>query len=145
MAFLSGTISGVTLFYLKSLYAVYVIVKIETREAEELLTVTELEPSGEINHYAIDGIGSNFELVNNIVEEPSGAKQVLYYARFDPSSETRLSRITEETIRFYANHLSPLHKIKSRHTTNVIKQIASRHLMLIPWRGVCSTIGSGHT
>ena len=30
-AFLSGTISGVTLFYLKSLYAVYVIVKTETR------------------------------------------------------------------------------------------------------------------
>ena len=28
VAFLSGTISGVTLFYLKSLYAVYVIVKI---------------------------------------------------------------------------------------------------------------------
>ena len=49
---------------------------------------------------------------------------MLYYARYDSSSETRLSRITEETIRFYANHLSPLHKIKSRHTTNVIKQIA---------------------
>ena len=124
VAFLSGTIFGITLFYLKSIYAIYYIVKIETRKTDTTLSVSELEPLKELNHYIVDGVGSDFELINHIVEALGGGDKILYYARYDPASETRWSRLTEETIRFYANHLSPLHKIKSRRTSNIIKQIA---------------------
>lgn len=72
----------------------------------------------------VEGVGSDFELINHLVEALGGGDKILYYARYDPASETRWSRLTEKTIRFYANHLSPLHKIKSRRTSNVIKQIA---------------------
>ncbi len=124
VALLSGSISGAALFYLKSIYAIVYIVRTETRKTEEFLTVMEMEQLGEINHFVVNGIGSNFGLINHIVEELSEEKELLYYARNSPINETRWNRLTEETIRFYANHLAPLQKIKSRRSSNVIKQIA---------------------
>jgi hypothetical protein len=124
VAFLLGSISGAALFYLKSIYAIYYIVRTETRKTEDALSISEMESQGEINHFVVDGVGSNFELINNMVEELSEGKEILYYARYSPVNETRWSRLTEETIRFYANHLAPLQKIKSRRSSKVIKQIA---------------------
>jgi len=48
---------------------------------------------------------------------------VLYYARHI-TEESLLERLLRETVLFYANHLSPLHKVKSRDKSKVIKQIA---------------------
>ena len=48
LALVSGSISGVTLFYVKSIYAIYIIYRTETRETSESLSVFELEPLGDI-------------------------------------------------------------------------------------------------
>ncbi|MBD3172346.1 hypothetical protein GF326_07735 [Candidatus Bathyarchaeota archaeon] len=123
VAFLCGTISGVTVFYLKSIYAIYYILMTETRQSCERLKITEKDPIGPISHYSFEGLGSNFELMNKIVEKLNKDKQVLYYARYEPKN-TRISYFIENTIRFYANHLSHLHEIKSVRSIKTIKEIA---------------------
>lgn len=123
VVFISGSISGISLFYLMSVYAVYYIMRTETHEADETLNITELEPLDDVIHFQIEGIGSDFELLNNLVEKLSEGNQILYYARYMPDSTLKY-RLLEETIRFYGNHLSPFHKIKSRDESKVIKQIA---------------------
>ncbi len=123
LALVSGSISGVTLFYVKSIYAIYYIYRTETHETSESLRVSELEPLGELNHYGIDGLGSNFEVLNYLIESLSDGSEVLYYARHN-QEEPLLGQLLRETILFYANHLSPLHKVKTRDKSKVIKQIA---------------------
>ena len=122
LAFASGTVSGITWFYLKSVYALYYIFMTEARETEETLRVSELEPLGQIFHYGIEGMGSNFELLNYLIEAMGEGKEVLYYARYTPK-ENRLDQFTREAFMFYANIISPLPKVKKR-DPNLIKQIA---------------------
>lgn len=123
VAFLCGTISGVTVFYLKSIYAIYYILMTETRQSWERLKIAEKDAIGQISHYRLEGLGSNFELMNKIVEKLSKDKQVLYYARYEPQ-EPSTRYFIKNTVRFYANHLSPLHEIKSVRTVKKIKEIA---------------------
>ena len=77
VAFVSGSISGAALFYLKSIYSIYFIVKTETRKTAEVLTVSEMDSIGEVNHFVVDGFGSNFELIYHMVEEISEGKEIL--------------------------------------------------------------------
>lgn len=123
LSLVSGTISGFTIFFGKSAYAIYTIYMTETRATMETLVVHELEPHGELNHYGIEGIGSNFELFNYLVEAISEGSSVLYYARHIPE-ETPLYKYTWETLVFYANQISPLPKVRIKDRSNVIKQIA---------------------
>ena len=123
LAFVSGSISGFTIFFAKSAYSIYYIFMTETRETEETLTLSELEPLGEVYHYGIMGVGSNFELLNYLIEALSGGSEILYYARHN-TEETLLEKYTLETMRFFGNHISTLHKVKSRDKSKVIKQIA---------------------
>jgi hypothetical protein len=123
LALVSGSISGFTIFYAKSMYSTYNIFMIETQETEENLVVSELEPLGNSYHYMIKGLGSNFELLNYMIEALSEGNEILYYARHTPE-ETLLEKYTRETVGFFANHISPIHKVRSRDRTKVIKQIA---------------------
>ena len=123
LALVAGSISGFTIFFAKSAYSIYYIFMTETRETEENLTVSELEPLGMANNYGITGLGSNFELLNYLIEALSEGSEILYYARHN-TEETLLERYTLETMRFFGNHISTLHKVKSREKSKVIKQIA---------------------
>ena len=123
LALVAGSISGFTIFFTKSAYSIYYIFMTETRETQETLVVSELEPLGNLYHYGVEGVGSNFELLNLIIEALSNGSEILYYARHI-TEETLLDQYTRETMRFYGNHISTLHKVKSREKSKVIKQIA---------------------
>jgi hypothetical protein len=133
VAFLSGSIMGVFLFYAKSIYAMYRVLSIETQAEELILSFTELEPQGSLKHYMIEGIGSNFEMLSHFIEDLKGDGDVMFYARYNPPEYKRLDAVLNETMRFYANHMMPLHQVKSRKSSQVIKQIcfecSSREVM----------------
>ncbi len=84
VAFLSGSIVGLFLFCAKSVYAMYMVLTIETQPEEPVLSITELEPLGSLKHFRMDGTGSNFELLSNIIEELRGDSDVIFYARHNP-------------------------------------------------------------
>lgn len=123
VAFISGSIVGVILFYGKSVFAIYRNLSIETRQEEMMLTVTELFDGGPLNHYRIEGIGANFELFYNIIEELQGSNKVMFYARVLNKEEDKLDIVLGDTMRFYANHMLPLHRVVSKRSSNVIKQM----------------------
>jgi len=123
LALVAGSISGFTIFYAKSIYSIYYIFMTETRETQEKLIVSELEPLGNLYYYGVEGVGSNFELLNLLIEALSGGSEILYYARHI-TEETLLDQYTRETMWFYGNHISTIHKVKSRDKSKVIKQIA---------------------
>ena len=124
VAFFSGSISGITLFYVKSIYVVYFIYKTETRKTEPVLSVSEAEPLDGLQHYKITGIGSNFELLNYMIEALCDGAQVMYYARYREENDGPWGRFIEDTMLFYGNYLSPLHTVKSRRSFQLIRQIA---------------------
>ncbi|HHL41903.1 hypothetical protein DRO31_03530 [Candidatus Bathyarchaeota archaeon] len=124
VAFFSGSISGITLFYVKSIYVVYFIYKTETRKTEPVLSVSEAEPLAGLQHYKLTGIGSNFELLNYLIEALCDGAQVMYYARYREENDGPWGRFIEDTMLFYGNYLSPLHMIKSRRSFQLIRQIA---------------------
>ncbi len=124
VAFFSGTLSGIILFYAKSIYVVFYIYKTETRQTEPVLSVTEAEPLNDLKHYILNGVGSNFELLNYIIEALCDGEQVLYYARYKEENEGPWGRFIEDTLLFYGNYLSPLHTVKSKRKVQLISQIA---------------------
>lgn len=124
VAFFSGTLSGVTLFYLKSMYVIYFVFRTETRKTETILTVSEKEPQYGLQHYTVTGIGSNFELLNYLIEALSDGEQVMYYARYLHENEEPWYRFIADTMLFYGNYLSPVHKVKSNNSFKLIRQIA---------------------
>ena len=93
LALVAGSISGFTIFYAKSIYSIYYIFMTETRKTEETLIVSELEPLGNLYHYGVEGVGSNFELLYLLIEALSGGSEILYYARHI-SEETLLEKYT---------------------------------------------------
>ncbi len=121
--FLSGTIVGITLFYLKSVFAIFRILGIETRSEDSTLTVTEESPVGELNHFIIKGVGANFELLLHILEEFRGEARLMFYMRYNAQEFKRVDRVLGDTMRFYSNHVLPLHKITTRKMRRVIKQM----------------------
>lgn len=124
VAFFSGTISGITLFYVKSIYVIYYIDSTETKKTEPILSVSKAEPLNGLQHYQLSGIGSNFELLNYIIEALCDGEQVMYYARYKEENDGPWGRFIEDTLLFYGNYISPLHKVKSRRSFQLIRQIA---------------------
>ncbi|MCW4014665.1 MAG: hypothetical protein NWF07_16985 [Candidatus Bathyarchaeota archaeon] len=124
VAFFSGSLSGITLFYVKSIYVVYFIYKTETRKTEPVLSVSEAEPLNDLRHYKITGIGSNFELLNYMIEALCDGSQAMYYARYREENDGPWGRFIEDTMLFYGNYLSPLHTVKSKRSFQLIRQIA---------------------
>ena len=123
VAFLSGSIAGIFLFYAKSVYAIYRILSIETQSEELIISFTELEPVGSLKHFMMEGIGANFELYSQLIEDLKGNRDIMFYARYNRPEYKRIDSILNETMRFYANHMMPLHQVKSRKSSQVIKQI----------------------
>jgi len=123
VAFISGCLMGVFLFYTKSVFAMYRILSIETQPEDPILSISELETLGSLKHFRIEGIGSNFEVLSYFIEDLKGYSEVMFYARYNPPEYKRLDAILNETMRFYANHMMPLHQVKSRKSSQVIKQI----------------------
>lgn len=122
-AFLSGVIVGLILFYGKSMFAIVRILMIETVQEDPMLTITEYEPKGNLNHFMVEGVGSNFELLYFIIEEFQGKDKVMFYARNLLKEESRLDQMLGDTMRFYANHMLPLHRVNSKRQSNIIKQM----------------------
>ncbi len=122
-AFLSGSVVGLTLFYVKSIFAIFRILSIETRPESPMLTLTELEPEGDLHHYMIEGTGANFELVYYIIDELRSKSKVMFYARNNMPDIERLDLMLGDTMRFYANHMLPLHRVDSKRASRVIKQM----------------------
>ena len=120
---LSGSIVGLFLFYVKSVYGIYRVLSIETRPEEPILAFTELEPQDALNHFMIDGTGSNFELLTNIIQALNGDHDLMFYARYDPPDYNRIDSVLNETMKFYANHLMTLHRVNSSKSAHIIKQI----------------------
>lgn len=121
--FLSASIVGVALFYLKSVIAIYRILEIETRPAEPTWTVTELEKEGSLNHFMIEGVGSNFELLYWIIDEFKRKSNVMFYARSNSPDFERLDLMLGDTMRFYSNHMLPLHRVDSKRASRMITQM----------------------
>ncbi len=120
---LSGSIVGLFLFYVKSVYGIYRILSIETQPEDLVLVYTELEPQGALNHFMIDGTGSNFELLANIIQALNGDHDLMFYARYNPPDYNRVDAVLKETMRFYANYLMTFHRVNSRKSAHIIKQI----------------------
>jgi hypothetical protein len=121
--FLSASIVGLTLFYLKSIFAIYRILSIETVQAGATLTVTEMAKEGNLNHFMIEGVGANFELLYYILDEFRRDSNVMFYARNNPPGFERLDLMLGDTMRFYSNHMLPLHRVDSKRTSRIIKQM----------------------
>ena len=121
--FLSASIVGVTLFYVKSVFAIYRILSIETSPEEPMLTITELAKEGRLNHFMIEGVGANFELLLWIVDEFKRKSNVMFYARNNPPDFERLDLMLGDTMRFYSNHMLPLHRVDSKRASRIIKQM----------------------
>ncbi len=122
-AFLSGVIVGLLLFYVKSMFAIIRILMIETVQDDTMLTITEYESKEKLNHFMIEGIGANFELLYYIIDEFRGKDKVMFYARSNQQEINRLDQMLGDTMRFYANHMLPLHRIESKRKSNLIKQM----------------------
>lgn len=122
-AFLSGIIVGLFLFYGKSMFAIIRILMIENVQEESMLTLTEYEPTGKLNHFMVEGVGSNFELLYYIIDELQGNSKVMFYAKSIHKEEKRLDQMLGDTMRFYANHMLPLHRVDSKRKRNIIKQM----------------------
>jgi len=120
---LSGSIVGLLLFYVKSIYGIYRVLMIETQPEELVLAYTELESENGLNHFMIDGTGSNFELLTNIILALNGNNDLMFYARYNPPDYNRVDAVLSETMRFYANHLMSLHRVNSSKSAHIIKQI----------------------
>lgn len=123
VTFLSASIVGLTLFYGKSVFAIYRILSIETQSEEKALTVTEQFLDGKLNQFKIEGIGANFELLFYMIDEFKGRSNVMFYARSTQPDLERLDLMLGDTMRFYSNHLLPLHRVDSKRTTRLIKQM----------------------
>ena len=123
VTFLSGSIVGMFLFYVKSAYIMYKVLSIETQEDEHNLSFTELDPQGSLKHFKIEGIGSNFELLSSIIGELKGDSDVMFFARYNPPKYRRRDALMDETMKFYANNMMSLHKVKSKKSSIAIKQI----------------------
>ena len=96
VAFLSGSIVGLFLFCAKSVYAMYKVLTIETQPEEPVLSLTELESLGSLKHFKMEGTGSNFELLFNIIEELRGDSDVIFYARHNPPEYKQLEETEKE-------------------------------------------------
>ena len=120
---LSGSIVGLFLFYVKSVYGIYRVLKVETRPEDPVLTFTELNPHGALNHFMLEGTGSNFELLTNIIQALNGDHDLMFYARYDPPDYNRVDEVLSETMKFYANHMMTLHRVNSSKSEHIIKQI----------------------
>lgn len=120
---LSGSIVGLFLFYVKSVYGIYRVLSIETQPEDPVLAFTELESQGTLNRFMIDGTGSNFELLTNIIQALNGDYELMFYARYNPPDYNRVDAVLKETMRFYANHLMTLHRVNSKKSEHIIKQI----------------------
>lgn len=123
LAFLSGSLVGLSLFYVKSIFAIARILIIETRKEEPMLTLTEMAKTGDLNTFMIEGIGANFELLYYILDELKGKSNVMFYARIINMEQSRLDQILGDTMRFYSNHMLPLHRVDSKRTSRIIKQM----------------------
>lgn len=123
LSFLSGIVVGLVLFYVKSVFAIARILMIETKPESPMLTFTEMESMGFLNVFMIEGIGANFELLYYILDELRGKDKILFYARIINQDHSRLELMLGDTMRFYANHMLPLHRVESRRASRVIKQM----------------------
>jgi hypothetical protein len=123
VTFVSASIVGWSLFYGKSVFAIYRILSIETQPEEPALNLTEQFHDGVLNKFKIEGIGANFELLYYIVDEFKGRSNVMFYARITQPDLEQLDLILGDTMRFYSNHMLPLHRVDSKRTTRLIKQM----------------------
>ena len=111
------------LFYFKSVFAIYRILSIETKPETDTLTITEMFPEPRLNRFKIEGVGANFELLYFIIDELKGRSKVMFYARSTQPEMERLDTILGDTMRFYANHMLPLHRVDSKRTSRLIQQM----------------------
>ncbi len=123
VTFISASIVGLFLFYVKSVFAIYRILSIETQLESPMLTVTELAKEGSLNHFMIEGVGANFELLYYIIDEFRGGDNVMFYARNNPPEFERLDLMLGDTMRFYSNHMLPLHRVDSKRASRIIQQM----------------------
>ena len=85
--------------------------------------VTYLKPHGALKHFMLEGTGSNFELLTNIIQALNGDHDLMFYARYDPPDYNRVDAVLSETMKFYANHMMTLHRVNSSKSEHIIKQI----------------------
>jgi len=71
----------------------------------------------------IEGVGANFELLYWILDEFKRESNVMFYARNNPPDFERLDLMLGDTMRFYSNHLLPLHRVDSKRASRIIKQM----------------------
>jgi len=121
VAFLSGSIMGLFLFCAKSVYAMYMILTIETQPEEPVLSITEMKPLGSLKHFRMEGVGSNFELLFNIIEELRGDSEVIFYARYKPPEYKQLDETDKEAPDIEAEAPPPGNELRDKVRNKVMR------------------------